>query len=566
MLTWPSDIKKIRNGEPVSASVANRSAEALELRTAYLKKVLEAFQAGRAIVHWDAPLDALTEVGLPVYWNESNNCYSPAKAQYAYINGVQVASDSARCLGIVVGKTSESIGAVCLTGMIEGVSISGVIGEEPQPGVYYLGQDGGLTIQKPPLAVPVLYARSNDTFWVLQAQHVNEHQHYMFWLESNPANVAGPSESGGVYTIPDPDSSLPGWLPADDLAFDGLEVPQGAKFGYNIDADASLVSAWPPMPPEGAVIVVDGRQVINAQCGDVVINVDGIWWMKDGVGEAPWPDELGSEPCNRLQLQFVKLAGMDASAFVNSIRAELPLVVSQCSTGDPATRGHLLLTLSPYETSGMSPSDASIASISGNQVTLTPTVAGVRATGLASVSGGEVFEFGGDAYRKGLVTLHVSALADSREGDIEMVNLVDVAKSSYQDVMYLRFPQTIASSIVCKITVPSYDLPPGAQMTLSFWLMATASGTLPSMSLSYRKIPSPGTGKASLPLVGTDLADIEPSPSQAGMAAWQYIHVQSEAFSVEAGDIIFFELARQAGDGYNGDVGLLQARWNVTAS
>jgi hypothetical protein len=56
-----------------------------------------------------------------------------------------------------------------------------------------------------------------------------------------------------THEITNADSSLPGWLPADDPIFKGT-APADAKFGYNIAAQSSIEKIWPPIPVEAAMM------------------------------------------------------------------------------------------------------------------------------------------------------------------------------------------------------------------------------------------------------------------------------------------------------------------------
>jgi len=249
--------------------------------------------------------------------------------------------------------------------------------------------------------------------------------------------------------------------------------------------------------------------------------------------------------------------------------ADAPINVVSCQTGDPASRGGLRLTMTPLNNLIGEPSDQAIQSLTRMAATYGPKASGVIGTGLATVTGsGTPFTVGGQTFQTGNIVVNVSSGIDSREGDVELIQMEDVGQSDYNDILFLRFPAGRTTNIRCKIHVPAQNLPTNPMMTLYFWFLALTTGTLPSMPLSRRILTSPSvaTPKRSLPLVETTMTALAPGAGQTGTTAYQYIVLASEAFAVAADDTVFFTLERQAagGDGYAGDVGLLRMRWLLT--
>ena len=71
--------------------------------------------------------------------------------------------------------------------------------------------------------------------------------HYRFKLEPQPAGIPNDPDNNQKHSIVTADANLPGWLPADDISFQGM-APAGAKFGYNLAKHPELASAFPPLP------------------------------------------------------------------------------------------------------------------------------------------------------------------------------------------------------------------------------------------------------------------------------------------------------------------------------
>lgn len=118
-------------------------------------------------------------------------------------------------------------------------------------------------------------------------------------LSYHPAGTSGTVEGKPAIISADPNQV--GWLPVTFLGL-GAVVPPGAKFYYNINRDASLRAAWPPIDP------LSGNQLhrngILMPYGQVwVLTTTTVWWLdfdpatipgyrRVGANEdwgAPWP-------------------------------------------------------------------------------------------------------------------------------------------------------------------------------------------------------------------------------------------------------------------------------------
>jgi hypothetical protein len=78
---------------------------------------------------------------------------------------------------------------------------------------------------------------------------------------------------------------------------------------------------------------------------------------------------------------------------------------------------------------------------------------------------------------------------------------------------------------------------------------------LPSLTLSYRVVPKPnGNTAESLPTTDSSLS----ITTAYSISADEYISRDSGPVSVDGEDIVFFTISRASGDGYAGEVGLLE--------
>ena len=580
-MRWTQAVQRIRNGMSVDEAVTNIPINDLVARTDYLKSVLEAFQAGHALTHQDAPLTAATFVGCAVYWSDSDDAYAPAISAYSVSDGgVVVPADTSRVLGVVIEKTSAAAGTVCLLGHIDGVDITAAVGVGPDAGVYYLSSTtaGTLTTTKPPLAIPVLELASITMFWVHSGGQGNphEHQHYSFELEAWPAGIVDEPAAGDPYTFLEEWDGEVGWLPADSSVFSGMDVPAGAEFGYNLAQDTALADVWPPAPVDNARLYVDGVIQRDAR---VVINEDGIWWMSNCEGAVPFGSG-SSETClssslgcpedwceTHLLLAFTHIMGMTADAFVTSLQGVAPVEVISCDTLAAAVRGSLQVQLAAYTETDFSAGGAmpstTVVSVDREAKVNGPLISGARGTGTVVVtgSGTPVVADDGYTYQTGGLLVTSSSSDENREGGVDVVALTDVGETEYQGNLYYRLLQGQDSALRGLVRVPLSYLPTGPEMTLSFWVMGVAAGALPDLGLTYRRLPYSAVAAQTLGTSDTALSDL--SPSVTTTVAYQYIVVLSDAFAVAAGDIVFFELSRDSGDAYAADLGILNMRWTI---
>jgi len=315
---------------------------------------------------------------------------------------------------------------------------------------------------------------------------------------------------------------LPPVMPGDDihvtptapldphLIWEAFSVVPGAFILRVMNVD--VIPQVPPAIPWDTRVttrLVGGQRTVPLDpVGLVQVDSNGIWWMSDCYGDAPWPTQLDttapfvpSPPgtCPRdewpveLIFSFARLTFAANQNFVLSLqpRTNSPIVVEDVGAA-PATVGHLYLDLKmPWEV------DARI---------LEPFT-----TVVETIIGG----------------LH-----------------------------YWRFPVSVISSMKLQIEVPVNFLVPTPKVRLRLKVLGTTTGTLPNLLLSYRILPRPGgVGvPVSPPGVDTPL----PLTTAYAITANQYTEALSDPIAVTAGATIIFTLARAAADGYAGDVGLVR--------
>lgn len=608
---WTNNVRHIQRGESVSAGVAGRPDRALEGRTAYLKDRLDEAALGRANFDADATISPDLLEGQPVFWNDESQRYEKALAavENDVASGTLVVQPSSECVGLLYAKTSATQGHVVLSGIVKLSSITNAIDGPVEAGRYYLSSAaaGKLVKQRPSVTVAVCFVLGpketcDDDPWVIVSPQVRDfledHIHYRFSLTCLPAGMhsAADAAEAGRHVITDPDSTEPGWLPADDPIFDG-KAPTGAVFGYNLGQHESLNRVWPPVPLQAVAVLWDkGQGLVGAtevplgRDGLVIVDGNGIWWMSDCLGDVPWPEDYdntsvdssssssassessASAPeCPRIETMRVEIIylrqvfGNDRTV-VTSLQPgpESPITVLNCD-GEPATTGDLKLGLNLQFL--LDPDLVNGSTVFKELTEGFKFKRGVVTEGL--IAGDDSVVLTGTVQRplsaadgaptvhQGIVQVRVNLEPTDRELPPQIVRLADAVERLYKDVPYVGLPEAQDASVRLRINVPPAGLPTVPRLKIRAVLFGRVAATLPPLTMTYRRLPTPAAGGAvvALPTSDTSLA----FDSELPIGVDEMVAVESEDFVVTAGDTVLVTIARAADAGYAGEVGII--RW-----
>jgi hypothetical protein len=319
---WKYPISVISDGDKVDQTNTNKPLRDIENNLLYLKSKIDGAAAGKAIISAHHTVNAETKPGTPVYL-DSTCVWQPAQAllesEVQSDGSSWKFADKARVMGVVYTKpeVSSTSGDVIVYGEATFTGqILDVIDGQFINGSYYLSSTSeGKLIKDANLLIKVCdIVKKTDSEYVVfvspdtKRNRLDSHIHYHVELNAVPAGTPsevpyeegyewGFMEPGGPYPdishrVVDSDTSIEGWLPADHTIFTNLNVPEGAKFGYNLSENSTLSEQWPPLPVRlisSACIEVDG---VSQDSDTVILNEDGIWWMDDSYGNAPWPLSL----------------------------------------------------------------------------------------------------------------------------------------------------------------------------------------------------------------------------------------------------------------------------------
>lgn len=627
-----SRVRHVQSQSAVSAGNTSNPTRDLESRTNYLKEVIDAVEAGRLLVHTDQTFAPDVLEGHVVFWNDQEKRFEQglAGATADADSGAFVPTTASNAIGICILKDSATGGTVGTVGMhkFTPAQIENMIEGDAEPGRYYLSgvSPGKMKKQKPPVSVAVAYllgpvddCETDSWVFIMPAlsDFLEDHVHFQYDLIARPAGVTVPTVDS-VHVITDPDSSLQGWLPADDASFNST-APADAKFGYNLAAHTSLSNVWPPIPITATLLEMFKRKSYAAanvwedganRVGEpyVQFTKDGIWWMSDCYDQVPWPTDLNTSPVSssissesasstssasseavvcplsdemRLVLSFIKMTFATDKTVVTSLQPDTdePLEYVNCdgveaNTGDLRSRLKVLALTSPDEFYGGQVLKEIVDSklLFGRGWVAEGIVAGSEEVILTStrqrgLNPDAAISSTNPAVHQGVVTLTLQLDPTERELNPQITRLGDALEREHLNVEYIGFPDERDSAIRMRYNIPPSGLPTTPMLKIRGLLWGRAEGPFAEMTMSYYRIARPTAGTPT-PIVSGDTAVtfdvVTPSDDIDGggtdLPADNAIEIESAEFAVVAGDTVFVTLQR-ASDAtplFQADIGVIR--------
>lgn len=599
-------IRHVQQNSGVTASNTSQSTRELEARTNELQAQLDVAAAGM-LLQWELRKVSTSVIeGTAVFWNAATSQFEPAMAgaEHDTATGLYVPTAASDVLGVCLHKENSTTGTVIFAGFAEmtPTQVANLFGEAAAVGRYYLSAvtAGKLVTQRPSITVAVAYllgpANACDVnSWVyILPQHRNfleDHVHFQLDLTAAPAGEHVPPAFGDSHVITDADEGLQGWLPANHSSFNGT-APAGAAFGYNIAADTSLSAVWPPMPPGSAILEIlrpatvatdEISGFVRVPADFVRIDLHGIWWMSDCYNQVPWDTAYDStasgssssavagcpvSPPVRLTIAFVRMLAITDKTVVTSLQpaAGEPLKFLDVN-GEPATTGDLyaqlnlsLLIATAEEYGGQTLKDiASDASQFKRGWVTEGLISGSSSVSLSSTHSraldpdADVSDTNPEVHQ-GIVTVDFTADGSDRELQPQLIKLTDTLEREHKGVLYVGFPTGRTSSAKFSIVIPNTGLPSGnLLMHMRTLVFGRASGPLPEITMTYYKVTRPSTNTPTVLAASQTTFDYDvttPSSDTDGsgtdLLVDNVIEVDSDTFSIEAGDTVFVTVQRAA--------------------
>lgn len=582
---WIGRIAHVVDGSPVNAGNTSRPTQELEQNVRLLRDELLAAELGRCLVDSDAPLAPGIVVSNAVYYDAVNARYALAKAEIARdaTTGELIAKATSRVIGIVRSKSGPVVGDVVFSGY-SAIDMTASIDGDPVAGPYYLSSTtaGMLVRREPPISIFVGDVTSGGAGIFVRPDSrdpLASHRHYSVPLVCRPAGATSEPDVGDPHVISASDSSISGWLPADDAVFNGL-APVGAAFGYNLTADVLLHRLFPPLPIQSAMLIWDrgvgyvgGTVVPLGLNGLAVVNDTGIWWMSDAYGDVPWPTDYNSSsppdavPANsslgpesprreemRLSLLFAPLVGVTAETTVTSIRSPAASPIQFIGPdGHPATTGPLVASFDLpmlIETDPIAGNDV-FKGYADNKFKHGPVIGRAKAgAGIALTSSDPGPD--ADGWHRGSVLISTSAASAALSLEPSIEALSSAQQRTEHGISCLGLPAGRTGAVRAQFLIPAAGLPPSPKLVVRVALAGTVSGTLPEMTVTRTAVPRPTIGgSTSLTLSSTAVV----ISTAIVVTPTNMVEAIATEFAVEAG-LVTVTISRSASDGYAGEVQL----------
>lgn len=606
---YPSKIDNIQNGEAVNAGVTNRPIDQLAQRTQSLLEKVDNGLFGSANFAYDAPIENDALPGMAVYLDDTGIWRKGYATTEIDASGVETGvARSAFISGVVQNRHSSVLADIVLCGkftisaadllavMVDGVITTGQIFLSGTP-----GKKGFLTAYQPPIGVYVGVvagpdASNNYTFLVNPSPRkvLEDHVHIRVdlamvhvtdyrvpgWITINAGAISSSSSttlhssssSGNIIKSGDPGV----------IMFEGKNIPAGAVYGYNIEADPVLSKFWPPLPLSGVYLERNGtgmRIVGAAGQQTVIVNEDGVWFMSGCATETPFGQSAinPGSGCitfpDQITLWMTRVKYRTNGGVVTSLQAADSTIEITDLHGNEATTGALQIKakIPIAQTDGTAGYEA-VKSVAADGVTLQR---GVVTEGIKSnspyieLTGTAVDEASGDpgsGYVGGRVILNFTNPTAPWEGSPQVIALDNVYINSTLGVHALVFRKGLSTSLRAGFRIPTQDVPSsGLLLHLEALVNAYGSGTFPDLTVTFRRVPQPSAELSILTIPSPDSAfDALHLSAVGAVVANNYAYVKSSNTVVYPGDLIFFTLSRSNSDGYNADIGLLDLRWKLS--
>lgn len=531
-------IKYVKNGEAVSAPVTNRPISDVAANLQAVTDRLELFGSGSQLALADVTVDPACQVGSPVVYRTDK--FVPAV--------VDPGAGLFRADGVVLSKLSAAVATIVLSGVAT-IDLSAVT-DDTDAGVYYLtGIAGRLSTTPSVWPVPVLLRMANDEVLVYGASQVAggaSHEHRSAYL---PHHRTAGGEAGWEAV-----ALLPG-------------QPAGAQYKYVNSAFVDQIAAgyvggstWSATQFDG-----DGRG-LELDDTVIVLNNYGLWWL----GDFPPGDPNGSASSDSGGPRRLRLSTFASPYSTGTVVRTLvgqtggPIRVTNCDGGaDPF--GNLKVEFDDSLAVGVTDRTGYLAfkGYQGGKIASGPVVEGLKAGNSSVLLTGptapvDPLNLAAGVMHVGVTEVRANLNPDGRVVLPQTVRLDDLRQRYLDGIDYLAMPPDRTSSGVYKLRMPGSDAVVGSPtFTLSVVFYAEGTGTLPAVVVGYKRLPRPGaSGGSGTPPVSFTAVTF-PSSGTA-VTAGNYVRIDSSPIAgFAADDVLVFQIARSAPDGYTAHLGLM---------
>jgi hypothetical protein len=595
--------KFITDGEPVTASVANRIPRINSANETYLHDLLKRGYNTSGEFLWNQPIANDVEVGHFVYYDAATRQFEKALARYILVDGSYQEAETSAVWGLVIAISGQAAD-ICVSGLcnftptVDYYRTSGYSGEMFLSDI--IAGEPSAVIKFPYKCLGFLVGTKSSgesQFFVRIGLSADPrlHEHKAYELAALPAGNWS-EDSNGITAA---NLNLAGWVPASHSVFEG-KAPADAVYGYNprwlrgCDWPLAFASAaglrW-----QRKSTATDDPVLATVPPEFYVIDDTTIWWLTNVPPYLPWDSSVAysngtiiagttedsivitgesegafihstaPQYTQRIWLETINSGFGLGDSVVSSLRAEKNsgLHIKQYPFGGAAVSGNLEIGFTPPFTLAENVLFQSYAASDLGEdweIQRTANVSGIRidSTQLQVIESDEVK----DAYHYGKITIGDPTGNIGRELSFEAIHLQGVEEAVEREAIGLAFPANRASSLLARITVPLDKNFDRFGVSLFFGILLTKTGTVAAdaFKLSYRVISNPGnynTGVQAFPDSQLQLLNCDFRVSS-NVYLSAYYTTESDKLYVKPGDIILVKIERTPPDNFADRIILLR--------
>lgn len=517
--SWVFTVKFVFDGEYVKSAVINRPLDQLVQRTDYLYELVNSLAAGQSLVVPNVTIEPGLLPGQAVYYNEDDERFAGGLAEVETgANNYGYPTDRAYVRGLILVKHTENTADIALAGRIPasvydnidwaavsdtGAQLEGTVNLSAVTPGNMSKASSHLTVQ-----LGTLDGEGNMYLSLDLNGDLRQHLHYKFALTQNLGTAIADS----------------GWLAASVFTANGISVPSGYTYGYNVATDSDLAAHFPPTPIVAHSLFIDGALV--SEDGDYLVDENGIWYK--GV-DTPWSKDT----------YFYSVELATNTTTVTSARPSttgIP-VQTEDADGNVAVVGDIRLRLDPTELFDDEDENAVYALVpaaaDGTKLRYATMIRrllpGTNVT-LESKNGSDALGYWGD------VTVHAGVGTTVQQAPV-LAELNQTAETRYNEVQAVSFPQSRTGSyVVYNMPIPN-NVAASRKAKLQLDLVAGAAVN-DNLDFSYKRV-RPDT---EIPSAWTSLT----SKAMGVTAAGKPNRIESDEIDCEPGDTLLVKVTQPA--------------------
>jgi len=517
--SWVFNIVYVLDGEYVKSAVINRPLDQLVQRTDYLYELVNSLTAGQLLIVPNVTIEPGLLEGQAVCYDSVDERFEGALSEIETgQNNYGYPTARAYVRGMILVKHTENTADIALAGRIpaavyDNIDWSVVSDTSAQLiGVVNLSAvtPGNMSQVSSNLTVQLGTLDGEGNMYLMPDVNgdLRQHLHYKFQLTENLGTAI---------------TDL-GWLAAAVFTGEGISVPAGYTYGYNVSTDTDLAAHFPPVPLVAHSLFIDGLLVEETE--DYLVDEVGIWYKGT---DTPW-----SKPTCFYTVELATNTTTVTSARPSA--TGIP-VQTEDADGNAAVVGDLRLRLDPGDLFDEEDEEALYALVpaeaGGTKLRYATMIRrvfpGVNIT-IESANGDD------DDGHFGDLTIHAGVGTTVQLAPV-LAELVGTAETRYQEVLVVSFPQgRTGTAVSYSIPIPT-NVSSTRKVKLQLELIAAAAVN-DNLNFDYKLLRR----DVAVPATWTSLTAVAMGVTAGGVPD----RIESAEINCEPGDTVLLRVTQPA--------------------